>query len=129
MMRVLTTMGMLMTPKEKRLAAQMGKAIAFSRQQKGLTQAELAEKIDVEQQTISRFERGVTLPPLGRLVDIADVLSCPLEDLVRVGSSRRDDKAQAMARAFENISDADLLLVSDMVEQLCSRLAKGPTRR
>ncbi len=121
-------MGVVMTPKEKRLATQMGKAIAVRRQQKGLTQAELAEKINVEQETISRFERGATLPPLGRLADIADALSSPMEDLFRSGSPRLEDKAQAMARALENLSDSDRRMVSDIVEQLCSRLAKGSKR-
>ena len=70
-----------MTPNEKRLALKMGRAIAVRRQQRQLTQAELAEAIRVEQETISRFERGATLPPLGRLSDIADALSCPLDEL------------------------------------------------
>lgn len=117
-----------MTPKEKRLATQMGKAIAVRRQQKGLTQAELAEKIDVEQETISRFERGATLPPLGRLADIADALSCSLEDLFRTGSPRPEDKAQAIAKAMAQLSEADRLMVGSIVEQLCGRLAKTPKR-
>lgn len=117
-----------MTPKEKRLATQMGKAIAVRRQQKGLTQAELAEKIDVEQETISRFERGATLPPFGRLADIADALSCPLEDLFRTGSPRPEDKAKAIAEALQHLSDSDRRMVSDIVEQLCARLAKTQKR-
>lgn len=117
-----------MTSKEKRLATQMGKAIAVRRQQKGLTQAELAEKIDVEQETISRFERGATLPPLGRLADIADALSCPLEDLFRTGSPRPEDKAQAIAKSLSQLSDVDRQMVGDIIEQLCGRLSKTPKR-
>ena len=103
---------------------QMGRAIAVHRQKKGLTQSELAEKLDVEQETISRFERGATLPPLGRLADIADALSLPLEDLLRSGSPRLEDTAQAIARAMEHLSDADQRMVGDIVQQLCARLAK-----
>lgn len=114
-----------MTPKEKRLALRMGRAIAVRRQQQGLTQAEVAEIIEVEQETISRFERGATLPPLGRLADIADALSCPLEDLLRSGSPRLEDKALGIAGAMENLSDADRKMVSEIVEQLCLRLAKA----
>lgn len=117
-----------MTPKEKRLAVQMGKAIAVRRQQKGLTQSELAEKIDVEQETISRFERGATLPPLGRLADIADALACSLEDLFRTGSPRPEDKAQAISKALQHLSEFDRQMVGDIVEQLCGRLAKIPRR-
>lgn len=117
-----------MTAKEKRLALQMGRAIAVRRQQRGLTQAELAEIIEVEQETISRFERGATLPPLGRLADIADALSYPLEDLLRNGSPRLEDKAQGIARLLEGLSDGDRQLVSEFVEKFCGRLAKGKAR-
>lgn len=114
-----------MTPKEKRLALKMGRAIAVRRQQRQLTQAELAEAIGVEQETISRFERGATLPPLGRLADIADALSCPLEDLLRNGSPRLEDRAQGIARVMEKLADSDRRLVCDIIEQLCTRLLKN----
>jgi transcriptional regulator with XRE-family HTH domain len=114
-----------MTPKEKRLALKMGRAIAIRRQQRQLTQADLAEAIGVEQETISRFERGATLPPLGRLSDIADALSCPLEDLLRSGSPRLEDRAQGIARILEKLTEPDRRLVGDIVEQLCARLLKN----
>lgn len=112
-------------PKEKQLALQMGRAIAVRRQKRQLTQAELAEKIEVEQETISRFERGATLPPLGRLADIADALSCPLEDLLRSGSPRLEDKAQGVAQMLKGLTDSDRQLVSEIIEQICARLLKN----
>lgn len=114
-----------MTPKEKRLALKMGRAIAVRRQQKQLTQAELAEMIEVEQETISRFERGASLPPFGRLADIADALSCPLEDLLRSGSPRLEDRAQSIAQVLEKLSESDQRLVGDIVEQVCARLLRN----
>ena len=41
---------------ENRVAEQ----IRFYRKQKGLTQEELAEKIDVSRQTLSKYETGVS---------------------------------------------------------------------
>ena len=117
-----------MTKNEKQLALKMGRAIAARRQQKKLTQAELAEIIEVEQETISRFERGATLPPLGRLAEIADALSCPLEDLLRNGSPRLEDRAQGIARILENLTESDRRLVSEIVEQLCTRLLSNKAR-
>lgn len=114
-----------MTPKEKRLALKMGRAIAVRRQQRQLTQAELAEAIGVEQETISRFERGATLPPLGRLSDIADALSYPLDELLRTGSPRLEDRAQGIARILEKLTEPDRRLVGDIIEQLCARLLKS----
>ncbi len=113
-----------MTKKEKQLALQMGRAIAQRRLQKGHTQAELAEAIGVEQETISRFERGATLPPLSRLADIADALKCPLEHLLREGSVRVEDRAQSLHKTLSGLSDADSQLLTEFVDRLSTRLKK-----
>jgi transcriptional regulator with XRE-family HTH domain len=111
-----------MTQNEQKLALQMGRAIAVRRQQKGLTQAELAELIGVEQETISRFERGATLPPLGRLSDIADALKCPLEGLLRDGSTRLEDRVQHLTNTMLGLSESDSQLVSEFIDRFCLRL-------
>ena len=113
-----------MTKKEKKLAQQMGRAIAVRRQQNGLTQAAVAELIGVEQETISRFERGATLPPLGRLNDIADALKCPLECLLRDGSIRPEDRAQDLLKTMQGLSESDTLMISEFVHRFCQRLKK-----
>jgi transcriptional regulator with XRE-family HTH domain len=113
-----------MTQKEKKLALQMGRAIAVRRQKNRITQAELAELIGVEQETISRFERGATLPPLGRLSDIADALKCPMESLLRDGSNRLEDRAQGLANTMQGLSESDCQMVSEFVDRFCLRLKK-----
>jgi ribosome-binding protein aMBF1 (putative translation factor) len=52
------------------IANRLGKAIASERTARELTQEQLAEMLGVEQETISRFERGTTLPPLPRLIQL-----------------------------------------------------------
>lgn len=51
--------------------------IAELRKAIGMTQAQLAESISVEQPTIQRWERGKREPPLAKLVEIAEVLGVP----------------------------------------------------
>jgi transcriptional regulator with XRE-family HTH domain len=99
-------------------------AMAVQRKRRGINQPELAKMIGVEQETISRFERGATLPPLSRLNDMADALSCPIEDLIREGSTRLEDTVQALAQTMAGLSDDDRKLVIQLVIQLCSRLKK-----
>lgn len=113
-----------MTKKEKQLALQLGRAIAQRRKLKGHTQAELAELIGVEQETISRFERGATLPPLGRLADIADALKCPMEHLIREGSTRIEDRAQTLHKTLSGLSEADSHLLTEFVDRFSTRLKK-----
>jgi len=52
------------------------------RQNKGLSQTELADIMSVKQQRISEYERGVVTPSLERLVEIAQILDVSLDELV-----------------------------------------------
>lgn len=52
----------------------IGKNIRDLRQQKGMTQEELAEKLYVTRQTISNYEQGKTRPDIDMLVNISSIL-------------------------------------------------------
>lgn len=108
--------------KDRKLAKTLGSAIALERQKQGITQSVLAEMIGVEQETISRFERGATIPTLSRLNDIANALSCPLDFLIRSGSTRHEDVTQRIAVSIQSLSPEDRALVGSMVDRLCLRL-------
>jgi len=60
---------------EKRLGAK----ITEIRLSQKLTQAHLAEKVNVSVETISRMERGVSFPSLKTLENIAHSLNTPLK--------------------------------------------------
>ena len=64
----------------------------------GYSQDELAEKIGVGQQSLSRMERGDIAPKLERLPDVAATLRCSVADLFRVSGT--DD--HALTRALED---------------------------
>jgi transcriptional regulator with XRE-family HTH domain len=73
----LTTGGCMPTKAEKLI----GSHIARFRKERELTQAELAEKIDVTVETISRMERGVSIPSIKTLEAVSKALSVRLKDL------------------------------------------------
>lgn len=60
----------------------IGKQIAKIRKDSGLSQAQLAEVIDVASETISRLERGVSIPSLKTLEEISHALNISLKDLL-----------------------------------------------
>ena len=62
---------------EKKIGAQLARI----RRERGLTQAELAELIDVTTETISRLERGVSIPSLKTLEAIGNALNIRLRDI------------------------------------------------
>jgi transcriptional regulator with XRE-family HTH domain len=60
--------------------------IAALRKRRGLTQEQLAEKLDVEQPTVQRWERGTREPSISKMVQIAEVLGIDLAELFGQGN-------------------------------------------
>lgn len=60
----------------------MGKHLKQLRENSGLTQPELAEKLGVKQAMISRMENDTQIPSLLLTIQIADVFNCSLDRLV-----------------------------------------------
>lgn len=61
----------------------IGALIAYYRQQAGLTQAELSEKVGMSQEWTSQVERGrIKRPRVDVLMRISKVLDAPLDQLV-----------------------------------------------
>ena len=79
----------------------VGDRIKKERDRSGLTQEVLAEKItllvnaekEVSQSTIASWESGKTLPPLGRLIALADIFGCDIGYLLGDHEQRRRDTA------------------------------------
>lgn len=55
------------------------------RQEKGLSQTELAEMMDVTRQAISRWETGVVVPATENLVRLSKLYDVPLDEMVHGG--------------------------------------------
>ena len=60
----------------------IAKNIQKLRQEKGMTQVELAEKINYSDKTISKWERGESLPDIVVLKNLADLFEVTLDYLV-----------------------------------------------
>ncbi|MCX4162776.1 MULTISPECIES: helix-turn-helix domain-containing protein [Paraburkholderia] len=111
---------------EKKLARQIGDALARERARRGYTQEQVADRLDVTVETISRFERGAVLPTLTRLVELANVYAVSVSDLLRRGSTRPTDVAEELAHVLSLLTDADRVFVREWVTQLCERLQAAP---
>ncbi|WP_322014904.1 helix-turn-helix transcriptional regulator [Paraburkholderia sp. J12] len=100
----------------------LGKSIAKERAARGWTQEQLAELLDVEQETVSRFERGLTLPPLPRLLQLADAFGIPVDALLRGTTGRAADAGSEIARLLESLDDENQDFVRRCITELCERL-------
>lgn len=80
---------------------ELGQRIADLRKDAGLTQAQLAKKVGVSQQIIASYENGKRNFPVARLLELADVLGAPAEELLEGSIGRRTHR---MTRLDEQLA-------------------------
>lgn len=107
---------------DRRLAVRLGKGLAEKRKQIGWTQACVAEKIGVDTETVSRFERGVSLPSLLTLEKLSLALNSSVADLFAGHSSQPSDQAEIISAWLLNLCEKDRLFVTELVKQTCRHL-------
>ena len=60
------------------------------RKEKGLSQEELAEKLNVSRQTISKWETGETLPDIENLKNLALILEFSIDNMLDIEVSKAE---------------------------------------
>ena len=64
------------------LKSQIGVNIALQRKRLGMTQLELAEKLNYSDKAVSKWERGESVPDVLTLVQLADLFEIPVNQLL-----------------------------------------------
>jgi len=103
---------------EKKLREQLGGELRKARVALGLMQAEVAERVETDPETISRFERGATLPSLTRLLDLADALGVTVASLLSAASPRETDEMEELRHAFATLPAKDRRLAAAIVKTI-----------
>ncbi|MBP0635915.1 helix-turn-helix domain-containing protein [Cupriavidus sp. AcVe19-6a] len=106
------------------LAGVVGRAIARQRIAANLTQEQVAERLGIGNEAVSRIERGVVMPTIGRLAELADIFQCETSDLLTEASNRSADQANHLARLLAKVGGHDRAMIVEMVEKLAVRLAR-----
>lgn len=109
------------------LSSRLSRNIAERRRALGLTQAQLAERLGVDTETLSRFERGKHLPSLLTLERLASLLMLTMGELLAEQPSVADDDAITMTAWVAALSPADRAFVRQLVKQCCDHLATQPS--
>jgi transcriptional regulator with XRE-family HTH domain len=117
--------GIVNKTEQKRLAGSIGRAIAKQRVRSQLTQEEVAERLGVGNEAVSRIERGRVIPNIVRLIELAEIFNCEAAELLGQASFHIDDQSSRMRQLLTPLSQDDRKLVIDIVENLTTRLQKG----
>ena len=56
--------------------------LAKLRKDAGLSQAQLADQLQVSRQSVSKWENGTVLPDIDRIIEISNILQVSLDELV-----------------------------------------------
>lgn len=112
------------------LAFAIGKTIARWRTSQGFTQEQLALVLDVDPVTVSRFERGVTLPSLTTLQSIASTFGLSLSrllDEIPEEISKVTAEMKILNSLMESLSDGEKTFILDTVKRYCSLKTRQST--
>ena len=77
------------------------------RKQKGLTQETLAIKLHITRQTISKWEKGLSVPDTEQLVRLAEVLEVPITQLLGqkvADTTNENEVAEYLAQIAEQLA-------------------------
>lgn len=107
---------------EDALAVRLSRNIAGRRRALDLTQAQLAERLGVDTETLSRFERGKHLPSLATLERLAEQLQTTVAALLDEAAPQADDDALAMTAWLMRLDEEDRAFVRDQLKRTCNYL-------
>lgn len=111
------------------------------RKDKGISQEELAVRLNVVRQTVSKWEKGLSVPDADVLIRMADVLDVPVSKLlgIEVNEVAVDDLSNELARLNEELAEIkrteitaihanqkrNLILFLSFVSMLCAMIIKN----
>ncbi len=110
------------TKEELALAKSIGKVIAKRRLERGMTQEYVAECLGLGYEAISRIERGAIMPTVGKLIQLASVFECPIEELLVETSNRATDQGAVLSKMIEGLSETDRAFMLELMEQVANKL-------
>ena len=75
------------------------------RKTRGLSQEELATKLNVVRQTVSKWEKGMSVPDAGMLIQLAAALDVPVSSLLGEVPEPEPDATQVLAAKLELLNE------------------------
>ena len=106
----------------RELFKSIGRVLAQRRESTGLTQEQVAEVLQIGTEAVSRMERGITMPTIQRMAELADIYGCGIEELVIATSTRTSDQAELISQILHTLPEADRAMIVEVVQKIAARL-------
>ncbi|MBI2373125.1 MAG: helix-turn-helix transcriptional regulator [Deltaproteobacteria bacterium] len=113
---------------------QLGARLRAARTAASLSQAELAERVGLSVESISRAERGAITPTIWSLLRVADALGVEFDVLARgtrpsKARSARRPVVERLVRLLDGLDDDAVALLADAVRALRTHPSAGKGSR
>ena len=83
-----------------------GEKLQSLRQRAGMSQDQLAERLEVSRQAVSRWERDETMPETDKVVALADIFDVTTDYLLRPQPESSETKTEKPPRGTEGLGGA-----------------------
>lgn len=113
--------------KEEQRKKMIGACIKHKRQETGYTQEMVSERLNMATASYARYETGNSTPDIMRLIRIAEIFECGLDELLVGISPKPDDQAKYIASLLQGLKRADRLHIVKIVERICL-ISKGKSK-
>ncbi|HRX58013.1 MAG TPA: helix-turn-helix transcriptional regulator [Eubacteriales bacterium] len=120
-------------------AMEIGRRISRLRKEKDMTQPALADKMGVSFQAVSNWERGASMPDIGKLPELAEILGVSVDELLGGGRGGElvkrvlDGSAEAFVEeanvTFEDAGEAAPVLKPKQVTRIVRAIEQKRERR
>lgn len=110
------------------LAKIFGNNIRKRRKELYLTQDELAERLGIGQQSLSRIERGVMAPKFERLEDIANALQCSVSALFYAERCEKDETDWIIRENLQGLQEKEQKIILKLIAEVSAVLKEGAKR-
>ncbi|MBQ8904959.1 MAG: helix-turn-helix transcriptional regulator [Ruminococcus sp.] len=97
----------------------IGSFLKELRKQKGLTQEQLAEKLNVSNRSVSRWETGNTLPDIAVLVELSEFYNIDIKEILD-GERRNNDinmESKELINAITNYTNRDMEIILNKIKR------------
>lgn len=95
----------------------IGKFISTKRKENNLTQEELAEKLNITDRAVSKWERGLSLPDADKMLDLCNILDINVNELLIGEENMKDEKKKTEELLIELAKQEEIKnkrLITDM---------------
>lgn len=99
----------------------MGDMISTLRKEKGMTQSELAEKMNVTDKAVSKWERNLSCPDINSIPKLAQILDITIEELLNAQTKKvttKTDEIIDLALISIGLAMGSCIIVTSILKEI-----------